>query len=76
MDELEKLAMQARADRVMEFPDFWDGDYEYYWYLEDAEASGEHGAVVKTRGRGYSFKGGSMCNRNYYLIPGYIRKPD
>jgi hypothetical protein len=60
---------QVRAERVEGFPDFWDGDYDYFWYIEDAERVGEHGAVVKTRGRGYSFKGGSMLNRNYFLIP-------
>ena len=67
---VEALMQQAQADREWAFPDFWDGDYEYYHYLEEAERAGEHGAVLKTRGRGYSFKGGGMCNRNYYLIPG------
>lgn len=26
--------------------------------------------VLKARGKGYSFKGGSMLCRNYFLIPG------
>ena len=69
-EDLERLFEQARADRQADFPDFWDGDYNTYHYYEEAEASGEHGAIVKTRGRGYSFKGGSMCLRNYYQIPG------
>ena len=69
-EELERLYEQAQADRQFKLPDFWDGDYQYYWYLDDAEKSGEHGVIIKTRGRGYSFKGGGMCNRNYYLIPG------
>ena len=66
----ETLMQQARADRPFDFADFWDGDYQYYHYLEEAERAGEHGSVIKTRGRGYSFKGGGMCTRNYYLIPG------
>lgn len=70
MLNLEMLTQQAQADRIWGFPDFWDGDYQYYHYLDEAECSGEHGAVIKSRGKGYSFKGGSMCNRNYYLIPG------
>jgi hypothetical protein len=69
-DELTRLYEQAQADREFKLPDFWDGDYQTYWYLDDAEKSGEHGSIIKTRGRGFSFKGGSMCNRNYYLIPG------
>jgi hypothetical protein len=69
-DELVRLYEQAQADREFKLPDFWDGDYQYYWYLDDAEKSGQHGVIIKTRGRGYSFKGGAMCDRNYYLIPG------
>jgi hypothetical protein len=69
-DDLVRLYEQAQADREFKMPDFWDGDYQYYHYLDDAEKAGEHGVIIKTRGRGYSFKGGSMCNRNYYLIPG------
>jgi len=61
---------QAQAERISEFPDFWDGDYQTYHYYDEAEKSGEHGVILKTRGRGYSFKAASMCLRNYYLIPG------
>lgn len=57
-----------QADRIEGFPDFWDGDYKYFHHLNEAEAKGCHAVVVKTRGRGYSFKGGSMLNRNYYHI--------
>ncbi|KKP51368.1 MAG: hypothetical protein UR43_C0022G0006 [candidate division TM6 bacterium GW2011_GWF2_33_332] len=69
-DAVAKLYQQAKADRVFTLPDFWDGDYQYFWYLDDAEANGEHGVVIKSRRRGYSYKAGSMCDRNYYLIPG------
>jgi hypothetical protein len=69
-DDLVRLYEQAQADREFRLPDFWDGDYQYFWYLDDAETAGEHGVIIKTRGRGYSFKGGSMCDRNFYLIPG------
>jgi len=70
LTELERLLKQAKSERVQDFPAFWDGDYQYYHYLNDAENAGEMGSVIKTRGRGYSFKGGSMCDRNFYLIPG------
>ena len=59
----------VRGERVMDFPDFWDGDYDYFHYLEEAEERGLHAAVIKTRRRGYSYKGGAMLNRNFYLIP-------
>jgi hypothetical protein len=60
----------TRADRVENFPDLWDGDYLYFHYIEKGEASGKYGCVLKTRGRGFSFKGGSMAARNQL----YFRK--
>jgi hypothetical protein len=61
---------RVQGKRFKDFPKFWDGDYYYYHYLAEAEKSGRHASVLKTRGRGYSFKGGSMLTRNYFLIPG------
>lgn len=60
---------QIQGERKRTFPQYWDGDYKYYHYLDEAERGGKHGVVLKTRGRGYSFKGGSMMTRNYFLIP-------
>lgn len=53
----------------IEFPDFWDYDYYYFQSVEEAEQQGKHLCVLKARRRGYSFKGGAMLCRNYYLIP-------
>ena len=58
-----------RAERIESFPAMWDSDYYYFHYLEECERLGLHAAVLKARGRGYSFKGGSMLNRNFFLIP-------
>lgn len=58
----------VRSERVEDFPHIWDGDYLYYHYIEQAEFKGEHGAVLKTRGRGFSFKGASMLARNYFIF--------
>ena len=57
-----------RSERKENFPDVWDGDYIYFHYIEQAEEDGKHGAVLKTRGRGYSFKGSSMLARNYFIV--------
>jgi len=59
----------GRAERTKEFPDVWDSDYLYFHYVEQAEDLGLYGAVLKTRGRGYSFKAAAMLARNYRLIP-------
>ncbi len=59
----------VQGERVVDFPVFWDSDYFYYHYLEEAERNGLSASVLKTRGRGYSWKASSMLNRNFYLIP-------
>lgn len=58
-----------QSERIEDFPDFWDYDYEYFHYIEEAEKLGKNGTVLKARTKGFSHKGGSMCNRNYFLIP-------
>lgn len=63
------IFQQVQGDRIESFPDFWDGDYEWFHYLEECEKAGRFAACLKTRGRGYSYKGGSMFIRNYSLIP-------
>ena len=61
---------RTRRERILDFPRFWDYDYYYYNAIEQAEDDGKHMAVLKSRQRGYSFKGASMLVRNYELIPG------
>lgn len=58
----------VQADRVSGFPDFWDGDYWFYHYVDQAEKAGKYGTVLKARGKGYSFKAASMLARNYFLF--------
>lgn len=58
-----------RAERIVDFPDVWDSDYLYFHYIDQAERSGLHGVVLKTRGRGYSFKAAAILCRNFFLIP-------
>ena len=45
-------------DRVLEFPDFWDSDKQFFDMVEEAEEQGKHLVVLKARGKGYSFKTG------------------
>ena len=62
--------VRTRRERTLDFPRFWDYDYYYYNAIEQAENDGKHMAVLKSRQRGYSFKGASMLVRNYELIAG------
>lgn len=61
---------RTRRERILDFPRFWDYDYYYFNAIEQAEDEGKHMAVLKSRQRGYSFKGASMLVRNYELIAG------
>ena len=56
-----------RADRVESFPEFYDGDYFFFHYLERARMYGKHTCTLKKRGSGYSFKGGAKLARNFIL---------
>ena len=62
--------IKVTRKRELEFPDFWDYDTYYYQAIEDAETTGKHMCVLKSRRKGFSYKAASMCCRNYYLIPG------
>lgn len=54
---------------IKTFPKFYDYDYYYFLGIDEAELDNEHMVVAKSRRKGYSVKGGSMCCRNYFLIP-------
>ena len=58
------------VERTVDFPSFYDTDYNYFLYIEEAESLGKHAAVLKARRKGYSFKASSMLCRNFFLIPG------
>ena len=60
---------RRRAARIESFPDFYDYDWAYFNAIEEAENEGKHMVVLKKRGAGYSYKGASMLNRNFYCIP-------
>jgi hypothetical protein len=60
----------VRGERIQDFARFWDGDQKYFYYIDEAENARKHGVVLKARGKGFSFKGGSKLNRNFFLIPG------
>lgn len=62
--------IKKRREKTREFPDFYDYDYYYFSAIHEAEEEGKHMVALKARGKGYSFKGGSMLCRNYYLVPG------
>jgi len=64
------VTKMRKADRKRDFPRLWDSDYLWFHYIEKAEQNGHHVVNLKSRGRGYSYKGGSSLTRNYYHYKG------
>jgi hypothetical protein len=60
----------SKGKRVFDFPRFYDWDYWWFHYIEEARDQGKQAVCLKSRRRGYSWKSASMLNRNYFLIPG------
>lgn len=58
-----------KSNRTKNFPEFWDSDKQFFDAVQEAEETGKHLAVIKARGKGYSFKTASMLNRNFFLVP-------
>ena len=61
--------MKTMVRRIESFPRYYDYDRAYFEAIEEAEQNGRHLVVIKKRGAGYSYKGGSMMCRNFYCIP-------
>ena len=56
-----------RSDRVQGLPDFYDGDYFYFHYLEKARDRGKHVVTLKKRGAGFSLKAAGKMGRNFIM---------
>ena len=53
--------------RVEEFPDFWEGIYYRFHYLDQARRLGKHGMELARRGASKSFSLASMMSHNLIL---------
>lgn len=56
------------GQKLISFPDFWDGDYHYYKALDLAARKGNHVCVSKARRKGYSYKNGHVAARKANLF--------
>jgi hypothetical protein len=54
--------------KTVAFPNFWDGDYEYFHTVETARLAGKHLIIDKCRRRGYSYKNGALGVYDYNFI--------
>lgn len=62
-----------QADRVVDFPECWEGTYLWYHYIEQARngglynnwAGGEHAVQIARRGAGKSYSAAAMLGRAF-----------
>ncbi len=59
---------QNQAERIKDFARFQDGQYDFFWYLQEAEEGGEHAMLLGSRGKGKSIMAASLGARNYHFI--------
>lgn len=69
----EKVAKRkSSASKIITFPDFWDGDYEYFNAVKKARDAGKHMLVCKARRKGYSYKNGFIVANRYNTVPNSV----
>ena len=65
-----------RSNRVIDFPDVWEGHYYLFHYWNMARENGHHACMLARRGCGKSFTAASRLARNFVLGElDYDRKP-
>lgn len=60
---------RKRIIRDRQFADFYDYDYYFFNAFQEAGEQGKHLLVLKTRGRGYSYKADALLLYNFFFIP-------
>ena len=64
---LTKIKSGKKAERVWDFPEFWEGHYYKFHYINKARNNGKHGAELAARGRGKSFSLAAMIAKRFIL---------
>ena len=61
----EQVGERKAGTKTVSFPNFWDGDYNYFHALESAAAEGLHLIVAKARRKGFSYKNAAIAANLY-----------
>ena len=64
---LTKIKKGRKAERVWDFPEFWEGHYYKFHYINIARNNGHHGAELAARSKGKSFTLASMIAKRFIL---------
>ena len=58
---------KGKDERIIDFPDFWDGHFLMYNYIEQGRLQGHHAAMLASRGKGKSYSGAGMLAKRCVL---------
>lgn len=64
---LSKIVQGKQAIRVWDFPEFWEGHYYKFHYLDQARKNGHHAAELARRSAGKSFTAAAMMAKRFIL---------
>ena len=64
---LSKIVQGKQAIRVWDFPEFWEGHYYKFHYLDQARKNGHHAAELARRSAGKSFTAAAMIAKRFIL---------
>ena len=53
--------------RTIDFPNFWDGHFLVYHYLQASRHEGHHAAMLASRGKGKSYMGNGLLAKRFIL---------
>lgn len=65
--QLIKKDDKGKNIRTIGFPDFWDGHFFMFNYLNECRRMGHHGAMLSSRGKGKSYSGASLLAKRFIL---------
>ena len=65
--QLIKKDKSGKDNRVIDFPNFWDGHFLMYHYLYKGRLEGHHAAMLASRGKGKSYSGAGLLTKRFEL---------
>lgn len=65
--QLTKKDKEGKTIRVLDFPNFWDGHYYKFHYLNQCRKQGKHAMELASRGKGKSYCGAALLAKRFIL---------
>lgn len=65
--QLTKKDNEGKTIRVLDFPNFWDGHYYKFHYLNQCRKQGKHAMELASRGKGKSYCGAALLAKRFIL---------